>query len=265
MDILAIISIILFCIAVWLGWNLKSSKQIRSLYASLVPSPSLGLTMEKISAWGPTPTPKENILSLPLDTLFLEEGILSPNELRGPLPGTPFEKEVVFTGKIKLPSKVYEDDTYIVKINMTPNLQMERRRRTFFRFNYEPKSGAISLKVNAEGMRQSMKLEISLVGVGCEVKALQPEVQELRSECLTYSWGCSFPSSGHKMLIVKLQAYLKSGEKLSDSSFQIDHRVKVVRVDHLTKRQVWLLAWLTGGASFIMATVTSLDKIVGVL
>jgi hypothetical protein len=66
------------------------------------------------------------------------------------------------------------------------------------------------------------------------------------------------------MLIVKLQAYLKSGEKLSDSSFQIDHKVKVNRVDHLTKRQVWVLAWLAGIASFIMTTIMSLNKL-GVL
>jgi hypothetical protein len=108
--------------------------------------------------------PKKEETLRPLYTLSFGEGILSPNELK-PRPGIPLEKEIVFTGEIKLPSKVYEGDTDTVNINMTPNLQM--KSRTFSGFNYEPKSGAISLKVNGKGIEQSMKLEISLVGVGC--------------------------------------------------------------------------------------------------
>jgi hypothetical protein len=97
-------------------------------------------------------------------------------------------------------------------------------------------------------------IEGELFAAGAEVEGDKKQQQPLRDPQLTFLWNCYFPNSGNLTLVLVFRAVSPQ-----DSQYiaHFEYPVKVVKLDHLTSLNVWLLGSLAAGVTFIIGLLKS--------
>lgn len=159
-------------------------------------------------------------------------------------------------GTMKLPKRIYANDACVIELSFIPEL-------TYFN-NVSPKLSVVHRKddggvlICADWNSQRKHLEVKLIGVGINVTPLDPEIQS--GDSVYFSWGCAFPNSGLQTLVFQINLHLH----LQSYNTRLIHTVKVVQLDHLTSRQIRVLASITAILGVISTTLGIL-KAFGIL
>jgi hypothetical protein len=181
----------------------------------------------------------------------VEEG--SEREHRGVPRGKP---PTPYAGEATIPAKVYEGDSHEVFVRLEPSA---------FLLPHEFDEGArpgeakvpLLLKVPLPKGREAY-LEAELLAAGVEVRGDMKQQQPLSQSVLTYRWNCYFKDSGR--LTVTLVFRVATPTRCKEvASFR--HEVLVAKLDHMTKRQVWLVAVAAGLVTFVSTVLTILDRL----
>lgn len=166
---------------------------------------------------------------------------------------------VRYDGWARIPMKVYEGDSYNITIDLRPSKRGTSANRISVRFRKAEDRNDISvdLKVLQHSGRQEY-LELEILAAGFAIEGDRKQRQALDAASLYYQWNCFFENSGCHTFALAFRV-------ISDSSVQeighVEQSVKVVKIDHLTQRQVWVLATAAGiisGSLAILEVVKAL-------
>ena len=149
-------------------------------------------------------------------------------------------KKKGYTGELKMPRKVYMDDSHSISINLKPTFEISPNDDIpLFILNSmscEPIVMQIPMNSSSEQF-----IEIELLASGFTIDGEKKQRQSLTSQTLSYYWNCYFPNSADHTLSLILRLVSTSGTiPIGD----IQHTIKVVKLDHLTQRQIRLMALL---------------------
>jgi len=183
------------------------------------------------------------------DSDFLEEFDL-------PEPCEPYRR-VEYVGEAALPMKVYVGDSHSISINLEPIFGILQTGAEPLHIQDTKSGKSVAVQILRDGSLQQF-LEIELLAAGLEVGGEKKQRQTLTSQTLSYRWNCYFPNSGNHTLSLILRLVSPSG---TIELGAIQHSIKVVKLDHLTQRQVWLIASLAGIVSGGLAIAEVLHQL----
>lgn len=183
------------------------------------------------------------LLLLLLQTRYKEDGVVCEAPIMyDALPDLLAYRMIEYVGEAALPMKVYVGDSHSISINLKPTFGTLQTGAKPFR-TQDTKSGkSVAVQILRDGSLQQF-LEIELLAAGLEVGGEKKQRQTLTSQTLSYRWNCYFPNSGNHTLSLILRLVSPSG---TIELGAIQHSIKVVKLDHLTQRQVGLIASLAG-------------------
>lgn len=180
----------------------------------------------------------------------VEPESLVPQKWKGP--------HLRLEGMLRLPKQVYEGDSFIISMTLDPVAHTNKKSDEPSIIIRTREDGVMSVAATWPSDIKSGILHVKLVCAGIEIVPARPEEQRLNLERLVYRWSCACPNSGEHELSLEFSF----NESFAFLSKQFDHRVRVVRVDHLTKRQVWVLAALGGVVSFLLSVATIIGSLI---
>lgn len=170
--------------------------------------------------------------------------------------GPVMRHEYRLTGK--LPKRVHFGDSRAL------SFQMASREASLLAQVYSSdalRSGDVSkdIAVTLETTQgQQAFVEMEILPSGVQVAGSTVQRAELTGEPLNFIWNCFFNNSGSHIISFVIRMVQESK---STPVGQIDHSVRVVRVDHLTQRQVWLLGALFTFITGVIAAIGIIHSI----
>jgi hypothetical protein len=161
-----------------------------------------------------------------------------------------------YAGEATLPAKVYEGDSREVSLSLIPSA---------FLLPDEHDEGALA----GQGkVRLALDvplpeygggyLETELLAAAVKVDGDKKQRQPLTRGALVYRWSCFFDNSGRHALTLVFRVGTPARSK-EIATFR--HEVLVAKLDHMTKRQVWLISVAAGLVTFVSTVLTILDKL----
>jgi hypothetical protein len=166
---------------------------------------------------------------------------------------------VDYAGGITMPKKVFVGDSHTI------SFVLEQINRPYHEWNEsliveDTDSGKwVRLRVPIQpGKANSLEVELLAAGVSLDREGRQ-EQQLLASRKLVYHWNCHFPNSGNLTLAFRLIA---RGPSVENDFGVINHAIKVVKFNHMTQRQLWVLVPFLGIPGFVGAVWVAINGIV---
>jgi hypothetical protein len=164
-------------------------------------------------------------------------GIVRIEMMRG------LEEDVVeYTGQATLPRKIYEDDSHSMSISLKPTFEIPSEGYEPFHVEDARTGKSIAIRIQRDSSLEQF-LEIELLAAGLTVDGEKRQRQNLNGPVLSYRWNCYFPNSGNHMITLVIRL---ASESDTIQLGAIEHTIKVAKLDHLTKRQLWIVASLAG-------------------
>lgn len=187
------------------------------------------------------------ILSMLLLLLFITKMLKCGEMCRAPSTGSfpldyDYIRRVEYAGEAALPMKVYVGDSHSISINLESTSGILQTGAEQLRIQDTKSGKLVAVQILRDSSLQQF-LEIELLAAGLEVSGEKKQRQTLTSQTLSYRWNCYFPNSGNHTLSLILRLVSPS-DTIELGAMQ--HSIKVVKLDHLTQRQVWLIASLAG-------------------
>jgi hypothetical protein len=176
--------------------------------------------------------------------------------LGGPVGGN-WTYSISYHGEAQVPVKVYQNDSKPITILLRP--------AAISGTSVEPTlaSGGDSLFEfhTTRDLRRDEFLEVELLASGAVVDGESKQREMLDFRPLSFRWSCYFPNSGRHHVGFTFRLINESGTSVVGD---VIREVLVVRIDHLTQRQVLLLA-ASGGIVSAAYTVFQILAAFGIL
>lgn len=166
-------------------------------------------------------------------------------------------RPLTYRGNATLPKRVYVGDSKNVTVNF--NLAFSPTSLRHYASTSADTEIARELLVHVGLPRdEDDSIEIEFLAAGVQVQGDLKQKQRLTSSSLNYQWNCYFPNSGNHNVALILRV-LRSSREVQLG--RIEHKIKVVRIDHLTQRQVWIFATAAAVVSGILALAEGLRRL----
>jgi hypothetical protein len=146
----------------------------------------------------------------------------------------------------KIPTKLYEGDSAQMVLKFPWNKPFNKGERQFFSVEYffnHHKSDAPSL-------------EIEVQAAGLEVKGEPVQRYSLLSLPVVYTWNIAAKNSGEYEMGIVMRFYGHPGNP--PTMTVSTHKIKIAKIDSLTKRQLWLVTGLFGMITAILGVIQTL-------
>ena len=184
------------------------------------------------------------------------ERMMWREEMRYPYAPLPPMK-VEYAGEATLPKKVYEGDSQNISVDLRPAFWILAIPEEAFSIQNMKSGKSIKLQLLQDSTFEQF-LEVELLAAGLTVDGDKRQRCRLTLEKLSYRWNCYFPNSGHHAITLAFRLVCSSDViELG----VIQHTIKVVKLDNLTRRQVWLMASLAGVVSGGLAIAEALHRL----
>ncbi len=204
---------------------------------------------------------KTKIINLPIEIV---DYIGIPYEIYGDSAANgPAAPDTVYVGKVNIPTRIYEGDSLDISIHLKAIHKYVYTSKIDQPVNIEEIKNGKQMSVVLEGIRHiddNFFLEIELLAAGLKIDGEKKQQQPIRwpHEDLKYYWNCYFENSGTHTINLILKLIRPSNTNILGTA---KHTVKVVRVDHLTKRQLMILMSLSVTISTLLAFAKILKEL----
>ena len=163
-----------------------------------------------------------------------------------------------FYGQATLPKRIYEGDSHNINIDLKHGLWKPAGVASKSLQIKDTELGkSIALQLPQDNTFNEF-LEIELIAAGLTIDGEKKQRQPLTSQTLSYGWNCYFPNSGNHAFALEI-SLIRASDKIKLGA--IEHTIKVVKLDDLTKRQVWVLALIAGAISGGLAIAEALRRL----
>lgn len=186
-----------------------------------------------------------------------------------------------YYGEVKLPKKVYIGDSHNILIDLRQvgppyehilikNLKQQREivlqsmvqdiarqsgqseKLLLIRPDKETtKYIHFNIRLNTSQMMY-FEVELQAAALTVDGERKQRKLLAPPKDQLLYRWNCYFPNSGNHIIALNLR--IIDTTKVIELG-AIQHKIKVVQLDHLTQRQVWMFASIAAIAGFIATVI----------
>lgn len=144
----------------------------------------------------------------------------------------------IYKGEGWLPRKVYEGDSQSIHFSFGSSTLYNLTHVHSRSKNIVKKNVILDLKIPPG---RDAFLEMEILAAGVEVSGEKKQRVKLDLDTLHFDWNCHFKNSGNHSLDFVLR-FIADPHKVFLG--RIEHTVTVVRLDHLTQRQVRVLGYL---------------------
>lgn len=165
-------------------------------------------------------------------------------------------KRVRFIGNIRFPKEVYEGDSRNITVDLNPNFSPVLRGLEISQSSNSNEYTFVTLDILRQ--RKNEFLEIELIAAGFDIDGDKKQKQSLASNKLQFQWSCLFSKSGYHSITFIVR--LISATCTTDIG-RVEKSLKVSKLDHLTQRQVWVLATLGAVISGALAIIQVLREL----
>jgi hypothetical protein len=166
---------------------------------------------------------------------------------------------VRYNGVAHIPIRVYEGDSYNITVDLRPSIRKPLESVSSIRFQRMKDKDDVSLNLNVlRHSGQQEFLELEMLAAGFTVEGDKKQKQVLTADSLRYQWNCFFENSGNHTFAVAFRVI--SGSDVSEIG-RVEQSIRVVKIDHLTQRQVWVLASVAGILSGGLAILEVMRKL----
>lgn len=169
------------------------------------------------------------------------------------LPNLRAQRTLQLVGQATLPRQVYAGDSFALSVNL---------RQASFDTALSVHSQVLDsvqgklIGVQLQDTRDSpLEIQAALLAAGISLSGDASQRKTLGVEPITFRWVAAWPSSGYQTISVVV-SLVSEGAATEILSF--DHKVRVVQIDHLTARQVWIVSAILGvlpGAYAVVSAV----------
>jgi hypothetical protein len=163
---------------------------------------------------------------------------------------------VRYVGSSQIPLKVYQGNSHNITLNLYPST------RQFLDNNISVKAQRQGDRVNltlTTSSKENEFLEIEIIAAGFSVDGDKKQKQLLTADSLKYQWNCFFEKSGTHAFAFVFRVVNTSNVSLQIG--RVEQTIKVAQIDHLTQRQVWILATSAGILSGILTLAEILKNL----
>jgi len=151
---------------------------------------------------------------------------------------------VRYHGVAHIPIRVYEGDSYNITVDLRPSIREPLEGVSSIRFQRMKDDDDVYLNLNVlRHSGQQEFLELEMLAAGFTVEGDKKQKQVLTADSLRYQWNCFFENSGNHTFAIVFR--IISGSDISEIG-RVEQSIRVVKIDHLTQRQVWVLASVAG-------------------
>ena len=163
--------------------------------------------------------------------------------------------QYLVSGSVVLPKRVYENDSLDVRMKL--DISFATDSTVLVTSEHDQSSRAV-LRILIEDVDRPKTISAELIATGFEVKAEGRRIERLRLTQYEFAWNCKFITSGYHQYVFRVVIEDKAS---GDSEFNVQQviklvrGVKVVKLDHLTSRQVWVLATACAVFSVVVSIV----------
>lgn len=172
---------------------------------------------------------------------------------------------VRYEGDGELPMRVYEGDSKNITLDFKRTAPLSKAKvietLVFFRNTISKTKDGVSIIVQVTKNRNleiEEYLELEMIAAGFMVEGDKKQNQLLTYDKLHYQWNCYYPNSGnHNFALV----FRLINSKHIIEVGRIEQTTSVVKLDHMTQRQVWNLATLAGIISGGLALLETLHQL----
>lgn len=160
-----------------------------------------------------------------------------------------------YIGKCRIPSSVYVGDSRNLTIDLHLSVKPSVGKESSMKFQKEKDGLNLQILCRKDDVDE---LEFELVAAGFQIEGDKKQKQRLNSNRLQYQWNCFFPNSGqhHFSIVGRLL-----GQTHKEEIGRIEDVLIVVKVDHMTQRQVWILTTIAGIISGILSVAIALQTL----
>lgn len=165
--------------------------------------------------------------------------------------------EIEYHGQVKFPKRVYEGDSKNILIELQSSYEPVESKKKVVK-SQESKEG-LSLSLQVPWWNDSEEyLELELIAAGIKIEGDKNQRQSLNAKTLHYQWNCYFQNSGDHVFLIAIRVINLQG---TTEIGLIENSIKVVKLDHLTQRQVWAWTTVAGCVSGILTVVEILHQL----
>lgn len=147
-----------------------------------------------------------------------------------------------FDGRLVFPKRIYEGDSQNVEMAFQRNFSVAEMSHKLYHVKMTEGSRSMTLST-PEHAECEYFVEIDLVAAGIVIDGEKKQRQSLESSRLDYTWSCHFPNSGNHTVMFQISVISPSS---TIELGAVEYKIRVVRIDSLTKRQVWIVAVILG-------------------
>jgi hypothetical protein len=188
------------------------------------------------------------VLILSAVTIFIQ--INSVCYCRRPLSIDRDEYRVDYDGEVRLPKKVYLGDSQNISIELTRVHMILSDIEEIFSIHGKGNSKFITLQLwQNDALEKFLEVELQAAAFTVDGERKQRHLlNRMNTYKLSYWWNCYYPNSGHHAINLVFRL-ICSTDTIELGAIQ--HTIKVVQLDHLTQRQIRIIASIAAIAGFI--------------
>jgi hypothetical protein len=157
-----------------------------------------------------------------------------------------------------LPKQVYTDDSKNVSVELNQGPFLDEVTSSKILSVGDTESGKpITLQIQQDYDGDQF-IEIELLAAGVIISGEVKQRQKITVPTLYYRWNCCFKTSGHHEMFLIFR--LVNPSDIIELGV-VEHRVRVTKLDHMTQRQVWLIASILTIISGIFGVIQVVSKL----
>lgn len=244
--------IIFFTISIWLYDSSKRINAELDINTSLTPIPSIESNYRPL-------TKLTKLIELMTEII---PGVISLYKTRSELEPSGWEWQdtpriMKFYGMAQIPQRVYQGDSFNIILTLIPSTRYPVRIEKSVEQTRKGDKVNLNLMIPTKGVDF---LEVEIMAAGFSIDGEKKQKQPLIANELKFQWNCFFEKSGIHTFSFIFKTVDSSGE--TNQFGLIEQSIRVAQVDHLTQRQVWLLATSAGILSGVLTLAELLKKLV---
>lgn len=160
---------------------------------------------------------------------------------------------------LRIPTRLYEGDSSMVVVRLAgwSDFAPYREARPLFLLDEYGDKQPLGMEIE-QGFHPKC-LGVELLAAGFAVEGERQQIQKVLAAPIIYEWNISPPKSGNFEIGLVFRVVDASGRtrKLGMTT----HVVTVVKIDHLTSRQLWFLAAVSGALTGMLGILATLSQL----